>query len=192
MRLAEFIEILKAYLAITLAFGILLWRGYSINLSSGLLISALTVGTGFVLHELAHKFVAQRYGAKAEFRAFTPFLVLAVAMSFFGFVFAAPGAVFIRGFVTKEKNGWISASGIIANIVAAALFFALFVASPTPFLKAVGSYGAMINSWLAVFNLIPFGNFDGVKVLQWNKLAFILLVTLGFGLMLLLIMAKIM
>src|SRR5437016_3353532 len=34
-----------------------------------LLGAALAVGSGFVLHELAHKVVAQRYGHWAEFRA---------------------------------------------------------------------------------------------------------------------------
>jgi Zn-dependent protease len=31
------------------------------------------------------------------------------------------------------------------------------------------SMGIVINVWLAVFNLIPWGNFDGQKVFQWNK-----------------------
>jgi Zn-dependent protease len=29
--------------------------------------------------------------------------------------------------------------------------------------------GVEINAWLAVFNLLPFGNFDGYKVFQWSK-----------------------
>lgn len=29
---------------------------------------------------------------------------------------------------------------------------------------------AFINAFLAVFNLIPFGVFDGLKVFRWNKI----------------------
>jgi len=28
---------------------------------------------------------------------------------------------------------------------------------------------AWFNAWIAVFNLIPFGMFDGLKVFAWNK-----------------------
>jgi Zn-dependent protease len=180
----EITEILKAYAAITIAFGVLLWRGYSASIPEAFLISAFTVGTGFVFHELSHKFVAQRYGVWAEFRAFNPFLLLAIAMSFFGFVFAAPGAVFIRGQISSEKNGKISSAGIIANMIAAALFLIVFYASSAQLLKQIGGYGAMINSWLAVFNLIPFGNFDGAKIYRWNKVVFGSLAAIGFVLLL--------
>jgi len=29
--------------------------------------------------------------------------------------------------------------------------------------------GAYINTWLALFNLIPFGPLDGAKIFRWNK-----------------------
>jgi Zn-dependent protease len=41
----------------------------------------------------------------------------------------------------------------------------------------------MINSWLALFNLVPFGNFDGVKVLRWNRTLYIAMVITAFTLM---------
>ena len=33
---------------------------------------------------------------------------------------------------------------------------------------------AWFNAWIAVFNLIPFGIFDGLKVFNWNKKAWAL------------------
>jgi Zn-dependent protease len=33
----------------------------------------------------------------------------------------------------------------------------------------IGVIGMEINAWLAFFNLIPWGNFDGFKVFHWNK-----------------------
>jgi len=42
--------------------------------------------------------------------------------SLFGFIIAAPGAVFIRGMITRERNGKISLAGPMTNIVLAILF----------------------------------------------------------------------
>lgn len=163
----ELKELLKAWVAISLAFAILLNRGVKFNLIFLLvfLFSGLTVGIGFLFHELAHKFMAQRYHCWAEFRANTNMLFLAVIMSFFGFIIAAPGAVFIRGHVNHEQNGKISMAGPSANIILAVLFLALNFLYPVAFFR----YGFIINTWLGLFNLIPFGNFDGAKIFRWNK-----------------------
>ena len=42
------------------------------------MISLGTVGLGFILHELSHKFIAQRYGYWAEFRVWPSGLIMAV------------------------------------------------------------------------------------------------------------------
>jgi Zn-dependent protease len=163
-------DILKAYAGITLAFGIVLSRGFGQGFGQALIISALTVGVGFLFHELAHRYFARKYGAWAEFRSFDNMIVLAVLMSFvFGVVFAAPGAVVIRGQVNRERYGRIAAAGPVASLVAAGAFFIVRMAAPQGILADIGNYGAIINSWLAVFNLIPFGPFDGAKVMKWNK-----------------------
>ena len=60
-----------------------------------ILISAVGVSTGFLLHEMAHKFMALRFGYWAEYRANPIGLALAIVMAFGGFLFAAPGAVMI-------------------------------------------------------------------------------------------------
>ena len=53
-------------------------------------------------------------------------LVLAILMSFFGFIFAAPGAVVIKAsYIHPSKNGKISLAGPLTNIILALLFFAL-------------------------------------------------------------------
>jgi Zn-dependent protease len=55
-----------------------------------IVVSAFGVGTGFLLHELAHKFIAQRYGYWAEYRANRNGLILIIVMSLMGFILAAP------------------------------------------------------------------------------------------------------
>ena len=169
----ELKDILKAWVAISVAFGIVLSSSiFSSDFYIKFIIASLTVGTGFLLHEMGHKITAQRYGCFAEFRSFDSMLILAVAMSFFGFVFAAPGAVMISGRVSKERNGIISAAGPIINLVLALVFLGMIFAQLPNLFNQIAYYGFVINSWLALFNMIPFWLFDGYKILKWNKLAY--------------------
>jgi len=177
----EIQHLAKSWVAISLAFAILLSNGdvFSSQFSLMLVVAGFTVGLGFLLHEIGHKYMAQKYGCYAEFRAFNFMLVLAVLMSFLGFVFAAPGAVMIGGRVNRERNGKISLAGPVVNIILALLFLVVALIGVFPLLT---KYGIMINAWLAAFNMIPFGNFDGVKILRWSKPAYF--VTLGVSLFL--------
>ena len=171
----EIQDIVKAWLAISIAFGVLLSHGQilSSQFVVSLLISAFTVGTAFLLHELSHKIVAQKYGYDAEFRSFDSMLLIAIGLSFFGFIFAAPGAVMIRGVYNLGHNGKISLAGPLVNIILALLYLAGMLVFP----NLVFQYGLYINSLLAVFNLIPLGMFDGKKVFAWNKAVW----GVGFG-----------
>ena len=77
---------------ISLAFAVLLGGGTRLlgfDKESFFIFGAafLTGGLGFLLHEVMHKFVAQKYGLWAEFRANYGMLWLSVLMSFFGFIF---------------------------------------------------------------------------------------------------------
>jgi len=152
------------------------------------LLSLLTAGAGFLVHELAHKVVAVRYGQIAEFRADYGMLFLAVVSSLAGFIFAAPGAVYHRGRLTRREHGLIALAGPAVNVALAALFLPLFVAGTllsSEFVALVGSRGLMINLFLAAFNMIPFGPLDGKTVLGWSKPVFVgffvpaLLLTVG-------------
>ena len=166
-------DLIKAWIAISAAFAIL-FSGtiFSISFYYSFIIASLTVGVGFLFHELGHKLMAQHYGCFAEFRAFNQMLILAVLMSFFGFVLAAPGAVMISGPVGIRRNGKISLAGPAVNIVLAALFLGFLLSNPSGITATIAYYGLLINAWLALFNMIPFGNFDGAKILKWNKLIY--------------------
>jgi len=186
----EIKDLLIAWILISLAFAIL-FSGVSSIFSNTLFflltlgISALTAGIGFLFHELMHKYVAQSYGFKAEFRAFYKMLFLAIIFSLFGFIIAAPGAVFISGIITREKNGKISLAGPMTNIVLAILFLIpIAILKPTGILELFFLYGLMINALLALFNMIPFGPFDGKKVYDWNKPVYFLTVIIGLMLLL--------
>ena len=170
-------DLFLAGIMISAAFAILLSGGLRSILSFDpriliiLGIAFFTAGIGFLLHELMHKYVAQRYGLGAEFQAFYPMLWLAIVFSFFGFIFAAPGAVFISGAITRERNGKISLAGPATNIVLAVFFAsALFLTRLEPYIwQAFFEVGLSINALLAVFNMIPIAPFDGAKILAWSK-----------------------
>ena len=148
----EIQDIIKAWLAISIAFAVVLSDNFS-NIFSSFILSAITVGVGFLLHELAHKVFAQRYGYMAEFRSFDSMLVLAIIFSFFGFVFAAPGAVMIPGNLTKTKNGIVSLAGPFTNLILAFIFLGISFIFTQGFINLIGTYGYRINTWLAIFNM---------------------------------------
>ena len=179
---AELVDLLKAWVAISIAFAIVL-TGLSFRLEFfiGVAIAAITAGVGFLLHELAHKVMAQRYGCFAEFRSFDTMLLLAIVLSFLGFIFAAPGAVVISGQVTRRENGLISVVGPWVNLAIAVAFLGLNIAAPA--LGLVWAYGFQINTWLALFNMIPFWLLDGKKVWMWNKGVWVVTVAAAVGLM---------
>ena len=146
------------------------------------------VGAGFILHELGHKFVSMKYGYWAEFKLWPQGLIFALVTSFFGFVFAAPGAVYTyANYMTEEINGKISIAGPVVNIILAIIFLAISILVYPNMLKnetymlifIVCSLGYSINSFLATFNLLPIGNLDGSKVLRWNAGIWIVVIAIA-------------
>jgi len=191
MRPKELKDLVISALVLALAFGIALSGGYRAFFAPGSLIIVflmciVAVSLGFVLHEVGHRFIARRLDCFAEYTMWPTGLILAIVVSFFGFVFAAPGAVVIyprgdawgRATLTKRKIGLISITGPVMNLCLALVFILLNTAYP----MLLFSLGARINTWLAVFNLIPFGPLDGAKIFRWHKGAWLAAIAIGIGL----------
>jgi Zn-dependent protease len=159
----------------------------------------VTVGSGFILHEMAHKIVAIYYGAKAGFRMWVQGLLFMLATAPFGVLFAAPGAVYIYSDrIDRRQNGIISIAGPALNVALAFFFIALHFVAPInqffSFLLISGTgfapygisagvlkvwkFGAAMNIMLALFNMIPAFPLDGSKVFAWSRLAW--LAAVGF------------
>ena len=156
-------------------------------------ISILTVGIAFVLHEMAHKFTAIKFGYWAEFRKDNNMLlIMGVLAALVGMIFAAPGATVIydtsgRG-ISREQNGKISAAGPLINLLMCIPFAIIFLISgglssaiSGNLIAKLGLAGIQINAIIAAFNLLPISILDGRKVWAWNKAVFAILIIIAFG-----------
>jgi Zn-dependent protease len=136
-----------------------------------LLLSALAVvfTASFMIHELAHKMTAQHHGLWAEFRV-TMFGALITLLSIISpFKIIAPGAVMVGGVAGRKTIGRTAIAGPLTNISLALVFLVLTTIWPPDAIAFVFYFGLLINSFVALFNLIPFGVLDGFKVFFWNK-----------------------
>jgi len=197
-------DLFVAWVAISLAFTIIFISPnglLSVNLRvpplTALLffvISLVTVGIGFILHEMAHKFTAMKFGYYAEFKKDNMMLLVAIALAaLVGVVFAAPGATVIynnsidgRG-ISREENGKISAAGPLVNLILCIPFAGLLIYGGAGaglagnLFSMVGLIGLQVNAMIAAFNMLPVSVLDGKKVLAWNKGIFAVLILAAFG-----------
>jgi Zn-dependent protease len=170
----EIVHILTAMAVLTIAFSFAFSPIYRFRFEVFLEyvpISFLGILTAFFVHELSHKFMAQKLGLWSEFRMYPFGLVLAFFLALFtGFVFAAPGAVMFRGESREFETGRIAVAGPLANILIAVVAYGLyhFVFFEVSVVGKIMGFIALVNALLAAFNLLPFGPLDGVKVIRWN------------------------
>jgi Zn-dependent protease len=145
----------------------------------------IATATGFIIHEMGHKFVAIRRGYVAHFRLWTWGLLLTiftVVATGGSFLFGAPGAVYIapaaaigygygyswtnRATDEQYENMIISAAGPGINLAFAVGFLGLILVAPTGFLLIVGEFGFLLNAGLGSFNMLPIPPLDGSKIFR--------------------------
>jgi Zn-dependent protease len=129
----------------------------------------LIYGFAFIFHELAHKFMAQRLGYWAEFRINQQGLMLTLLSLISPFKIIAPGAVMIGNIANWDHYGKVAIAGPATNIGMGIIFFMIALVSGNPMVYSLARIGININASLALFNLLPFGIFDGAKIIKWNK-----------------------
>ncbi len=172
----EIRDLIISFIVIALGFTILYSNGDYSHVTLIFPVVMIGVGAGFIFHELGHKFVAMHYGYYAEYELWPTGLLIALASSFFGFIFAAPGAVVIYSQGMDEKtNGLISIAGPLVNIALGLIFFLIlgslgdYVYTETgAIVYLICMLGTRINFFLAAFNLLPIPPLDGSKVMSWS------------------------
>ena len=147
----------------------------------------IATATGFIIHEMGHKFVAIRHGYVAHFRLWMWGLLLTLFIVVFsggGIVFGAPGAVYIapaavayygydatmRPRDPEQENMIISAAGPGINLAFAVGFLSLFLFTGSGFLSTIALFGFELNVGLGSFNMIPVPPLDGSKIFRKNLL----------------------
>ena len=134
-------------------------------------IGLITFTPGFLVHEIAHKVQARKYGCWAEFRASPGGLRLGlIVAALIGVVFMAPGAVMVAGNTSREQFGKIALAGPVSNVAlwCIGLAFAVTVSSPNIYFDLFIFYWMMANGILGALNMLPFGPLDGKKIRTWS------------------------
>ena len=170
------IEILHLLVATILVTAV----GLSIRNYSHIALEFLIVFvSAFLVHEMAHKLLAQFYGSWAEFRTNLYGLVVTgmSTMPFIPFKFIAPGAVMVD-LSDRSKFGRVAFVGPLTNLAMGFMFWLLTYQFSADYLRI----GAVFNSMIALFNLFPFGNLDGQKIFSWNKIVWIFMILSSMGL----------
>jgi len=168
---AEIRDLLISALVLGLIFTFGNWSLKNFFMSIGI------VGPALILHELAHKFVAQKYDLVAAYVMWPTGIAIALLVAFMtqgSMIFAALGAVMIApvyhtrlGYkfigLTSTELGKISIAGPLTNLVIAIISYLMIPLNPEFFLMS-----ANINCWIALFNCIPIPPLDGTKIFRWN------------------------
>ena len=147
-------------------------------------LALVTFTPGFLIHEIAHKIQARKYGCWAEFRASPSGLRFGVLLAaILGIVFMAPGAVMVAGNTTREQFGKVALAGPVSNVVlwCIGLTFAVAIGGAGGIVDDVIYYWMWANGILGALNMLPFGPLDGKKIKTWSDVVFWLWLTITFS-----------
>uniref|UniRef100_A0A7J3ZKN7 Peptidase M50 domain-containing protein n=1 Tax=Fervidicoccus fontis TaxID=683846 RepID=A0A7J3ZKN7_9CREN len=125
-----------------------------------------SVIVGFAIHELAHRRVARNVGCSSRF-VLDPFgLTITLLSALLPLAFLAPGYVGVScwGAVGRKAEARIAAAGPFSNLLLGFIGYAFYVLTNS----SITYIFAVVNLWLAVFNLIPLGPLDGAKIARGN------------------------
>tara|TARA_Y100000310_G_scaffold297141_1_gene329940 strand:+ start:799 stop:1434 length:636 start_codon:yes stop_codon:yes gene_type:complete len=144
--------------------------------------AALVVSPAVVLHEIAHKGVGLFYGFDSILHISIFGLGIGVILRFI----RSPIIFFIPAFVASSAALAQPAQFAILAFAGPAANFALYWISDWALLSRKWPkynhafiISRQINLWLMILNMIPFGLFDGAKILAGNPTLYIAAVAIG-------------
>ncbi len=190
----EVLDILFGFALIVLVFGLFQYLAGSTGIWWwGFVVSIALVGTAFLPHELAHKFVAIRKGQYARYILWVRGLMFTLLTMVIGIGLIVPGFVAIVPMsrqMDKRDLGLVAFAGPFTNAIIGfvSLIFGFLthfgaialpplLASPNIFILV-----AQFNGLIALFNCIPVWQLDGKKILNWNKVVYFALIAANLAL----------
>ncbi len=168
----ELKDILIATLVLGFAFAYGSYSGLSLLLGTAIMTTILIFS--FIPHELAHKYIAIKYGYYARYVKWDwgLFLTLLMALVTHGkFLIAINGAVTIYSGTRQmgsEENAKISMAGPVTNMIFATVFLILAILLKSGTIHWILYNIAFVNAILAVFNLLPIPPLDGSKIFWYS------------------------
>jgi len=181
----ESLDLMGAMLMLAFVFGFqpVLTGNRTINY---VILLVLVISPAFILHEMGHKYAAIYYKKYARFTLIRQMFFITFLVGLLGFGIAGPGATMIIGNSTKKESGIFAAAGPAVNFVLALISYIIILLTPNVMisffemgLHEIFYLSMFINSFLGLFNLIPFGMLDGKKITAWSNEVWILLVILN-------------
>ncbi|MDG6904855.1 MAG: hypothetical protein JRN20_03620 [Nitrososphaerota archaeon] len=186
----EVFSILVAWFILTIAVSYKYVIGFLSGTANDLqIIAAASIATvtGFVLHEMGHKFVATRLGYVAHFQIWIWGIALTLVTAVISggnFLFGAPGAVYVTPaaitavygyhFASRNKgnpereNMLVSAAGPGVNLAFAVLFLMIYLSASSYVTVLISYLGLELNVSLGTFNMLPIPPLDGSKIFKNN------------------------
>jgi len=168
----EIRDIIISVIALIIIFSWKPFPNFGLNLSL-IPYFVVIIVVAFLLHEMAHKFMARKFNMVAFYKMWPQGILFGLIFMILGLRFVAPGAVVVHpyrfgrwGFrrptpeIASGEIGLIALAGPAVN-----LFFAIIFSLFNGFLFEQLTY---INGWLALFNLLPIPPLDGSKVIIWK------------------------
>ncbi len=129
--------------------------------------TALIIVIAVLLHEVAHRQVARKSGCYSRFILDPMGFTITLLSAALPIKFLAPGYVGISCpyYVSSpEVEFRITAAGPLTNLLLATAAAAALVIGAHP--RWIWGEAEALNSWLALFNLLPLGPLDGAKIMR--------------------------
>jgi len=135
-------------------------------------------------HELSQRLVCRKFALQATFKAWGSGILLNLLFGIGGGFFPVFGSTYVKQidwkYKPKDKTGIMFAVGPAVSLVFALVFWFLYVFSDHELLSSSARVGYILNLMIVIFNLLPIqgaGGFvwDGKKILNWNRNAWLLL-----------------
>jgi len=128
----------------------------------------------FLLHEVAHKFIAIRLGFPSRFYLDQNMALFSMISIFFPIKIIAPGAVIFYGTPSEESEASIAMAGPLVNIILGGILMGVsfFLSSNWMIFTLLVS---KFSFDLALFNLLPISILDGAKIRKWNSNVFLVI-----------------